>query len=118
IVESYCLRGLPIERPDRVAFIGTRDRTGGDGAMSYADFIDLGRMATAFGEMAAGGTASVSLGDADQAAESALAAFVSVPTLRLLGRAPAMGRDFRDEDARVGAPAAVLLSNRVWQARY
>src|SRR4051812_49018622 len=118
IVDSYCLRGLPIERADRVVFVTSHDRARGDGPMSYADFVDTRRMATAFSEMAAAGTASVSLGDADQAAESVLAVFMSVPTLRLLGRTPAIGRDFADDDAHTGAPLAVLVSHRVWQARY
>lgn len=118
IVEAYCLRGVPIERPDRVAFVGTRDRGHGDGAISYPDFADLRRAATTLDQMAAAGTASVALGDANQAADSATAAFVSVSALRLFGRQPAIGRDFREQDARPGAPLAVLLSNRVWQARY
>jgi putative ABC transport system permease protein len=118
IVDSYCLRGLPIERPDRVAFVATHDRSRGDGPVSYADFIDMRRSTTAFGGMAAATTASVSLADAGRAADSVLAAYISVATLRLLGRAPAVGRDFADADAVTGAPVAVLLSSRVWQARY
>jgi putative ABC transport system permease protein len=118
IVEAYCLRGLPIDRPARVAFIGMRDVKHDTVPVSYADFVDIRRSATAFAAMAAAGTASVSLGDAGQAADSVLAAFVSVPTLRLLGRAPALGRDFQDEDARPGAPPAVLLSYGVWKVRY
>src|SRR5262245_34388319 len=118
IVDGYCLRGVPIDRPDRVAFIATRDRQRRNSAMSYADFVDASRAATGFAALAAAGTASVSLSDADQAADSALAAFVSVSTLRLLGRAPAIGRDFREEDARSGAPPAVLVSDRVWRSRY
>jgi predicted permease len=118
IVDSYCLRGLPIERADRVAFVTMHDRARGGGAMSYLDFVDTRRMSTAFGEMAAAATASVALGGADQPAEGVLAVFMSVPTLRLLGRAPAIGRDFSEEDARAGVPAAVLVSNRLWQARY
>src|SRR5262245_17608407 len=117
IVEAYCLRGLPIDRPDRVAFVAMREKQR-DGPMSYADFADVSRAATAFTAMAAAGTASVSLGDAGQAAESVLAAFVSAPTLRLLGRAPFLGRDFRDEEARPGAPPVVLISYGVWKARY
>src|SRR4051812_34048670 len=118
IVDSYCLRGLPIERPDRVAFVANHDRAGGDGPMSYADFVDVRRTATSFAGMAAAATASVSLGDEDAAAGSALAAYISVPALRLLGRTPAIGRDFTDDDSRAGAPIAVLLSNRVWRGRY
>ena len=118
IVEAYCLRGLPIERPDRVAFIGMRNWQHGNTGMSYADAVDISRAATAFAATAAAGTASVSLGDSGQAADSVLAAFVSGPTLRVLGRAPAIGRDFRDEDAGSGAQPAVLLSHAVWQTRY
>jgi putative ABC transport system permease protein len=117
IVYAYCLRGLPIERADRVAFVDVREPQG-TAATSYADFVDLRRAATTFAGMAAAGTASVSLGDGDQAADNVLAAYVSVPTLRLLGRSPAFGRDFRDDDAAPGAPAAVLLSYRVWQGRF
>ena len=101
-----------------MAFIGSRDKQHGSAAMSYADFVDVRGSATAFVGLAAAGTASVSLSDADQAADSALVAFVSVPTLPLLGRWPAIGRGFRDEDARPGAAPAVLLSHRVWQSRY
>src|SRR5262245_39585895 len=118
IVEAYCLRGLPIDRPDRVAFVTMREKQHDDGPMSYADFADVSRSATAFTMMAAAGTASVSLGDAGEAAESVLGAFASAPTLRLLGRAPYLGRDFREEEARPGAPPAVLISYAVWKARY
>ena len=118
IVDGYCLRGLPIARADRVAFVAMRDRQHGTAAMSYADFVDVRRTATTFAEMAAAGMRPVSVGDAAQAAEGAAAAFVSVSTLHLLGRAPAAGRDFREDDARAGAPLAVLLSHRLWQRRY
>jgi putative ABC transport system permease protein len=118
IVEAYCLRGLPIDRPERVAFVSMRDRQHGDAAMSYAEFVDVSRAATTFSVMAAAGTASVSIGDAGQAAESVLAAFVSAPTLRLLGRAPALGHDFRDDEVRPGAPPSVLISYGVWKGRY
>jgi putative ABC transport system permease protein len=118
IVEGYCLRGLPIERADRVAFLGTRDRQRGDGGMSYADAADIRRAATSFDDIAAMTSGTVSLADAERAADSAAAAFVSMSTLRLLGRAPAIGRDLRDDDALAGVPIAVLLSHRVWQTRY
>jgi putative ABC transport system permease protein len=118
IVEAYCLRGVPIDRPDRVAFVAMREKQHDDLPMSYAEFADVSRSATAFSAIAAAGTASVSLGDAGQAAESVLAAFVSAPTLRLLGRAPFLGRDFRDDEARPGAPPVVLISYGVWKARY
>ena len=118
IVESYCLRGLPIARADRVLFLSMRDRARAGGPMAYADVVDIGRGATAFDEVAASAAAPVSLGDATQAAESVTAAFISVPTLHLLGRAPAIGRDLREDDAHPATPVAVLVSYRLWQTRY
>lgn len=118
IVDAYCLRGLPIARADRVLFLSLRDRARGERAMAYADVVDVRRAATAFAEVAASASTSVPLGDATQAAESVTAAFISVPALHLLGRAPVLGRDFRDDDIHPGTPVAVLVSHRVWQTRY
>jgi len=118
IVEGYCLRGLPIERPDRVAYVGTRDRQRGDGRMSYADFTDLRRATTTFDSVAAYANGPVSLADSDQAADSANAVFISAAAFRLLGRTPALGRDFQAEDDQPGAAAAVMLSSGIWQSRY
>ena len=118
IVDAYCLRGLPIARADRVLFLGLRDKAHRDYAMAYADVMDVTRTATAFDQVAASRTVPVAFGDAMQAAESVTAAFVSVPALHLLGRAPAVGRDLGQDDARPGMPVAVLLSHRLWQTRY
>jgi putative ABC transport system permease protein len=118
IVDAYCLRGLPIPHADRVLYLATRGRQHGFDAMSYADFIDVRRAVTMFGEMTASATVPVSLGDTTQAADGATAAFVSIQTLSLLGHAPLIGRDFRDEDSGAGPPLAVLLAYRVWQRRY
>ena len=37
---------------------------------------------------------------------------------RTLGVAPALGRDFREEEDRVGAPKVIMLSDRVWHDRF
>jgi putative ABC transport system permease protein len=117
IVDGYCLRGLPIARADRVLFLSMRDKAHGDSAMAYADVEDVKRT-SAFDEVAASTTAPVSLGDTTRAAESATTAFVSVSTLHLLGRAPAIGRDLRNDDTHPATPVAVLLSYLMWQNRY
>ena len=86
IVEGYRLRGLPIARADRVAVSSAcateRRSDGSDGVRrrSPTSGVRPPRSTT----MAASATAPVSLGDATQAAESATAAFMSVPALHLL----------------------------------
>jgi putative ABC transport system permease protein len=43
---------------------------------------------------------------------------VSWTTFRTLGIAPALGRDFREEEDRVDAPKVILLSDRIWHDRF
>jgi len=43
---------------------------------------------------------------------------VSAHYFRVLGVSPALGRDFRAEDDRAGAPPVVILSHGLWQRRY
>src|SRR5262249_21180641 len=55
IVDGYCLRGLPIGRPDRVAVIGPRDQQRRHRAMSDAGFVDASRGAAGVPEVAGSG---------------------------------------------------------------
>jgi len=43
---------------------------------------------------------------------------VSWTMFRTLGIAPALGRDFREEEDRVDAPKVILLSDRIWHDRF
>ena len=43
---------------------------------------------------------------------------VSWTMFRTLGITPALGRDFREEEDRVGAPHVIILSDRLWHDRF
>ena len=43
---------------------------------------------------------------------------VSWTMFRTLGVAPALGRDFKEEEDRVGAPSVIILSDRLWHDRF
>jgi putative ABC transport system permease protein len=43
---------------------------------------------------------------------------VSWTMFRTLGIAPALGRDFREDEDRVGAPNVIILSDRLWRDRF
>jgi putative ABC transport system permease protein len=43
---------------------------------------------------------------------------VSWTMFRTLGVAPALGRDFKEEEDRVGAPNVIILSDRLWHDRF
>ena len=43
---------------------------------------------------------------------------VSWTMFRTLGVAPALGRDFKEDEDRVGAPNVIILSDRLWHDRF
>jgi putative ABC transport system permease protein len=45
-------------------------------------------------------------------------ALVAPRFLRVLGAAPALGRDFSPQEEHFGGPAAVLISDRLWRRRF
>src|SRR4030095_14116522 len=44
--------------------------------------------------------------------------YLSANSFSLIGVRPLLGRDFRTEDDRPGAPPVVMLSERVWRTRF
>ena len=104
IVNAICLRGLPIDSPERVMYMSTRDAQNRSGNFSYADFDDLRQRATAF-EQVAGYTFSVPVvADGRQPPARVSGAFVSAGLFELLGDRPIVGRTFRPDEDRPGSP--------------
>jgi putative ABC transport system permease protein len=119
-IVNAMVRGLPIERPDRLLSLHARDGAGrwrGNG-VSHLDFHDFQAGARTFSGLAAVSQSSVTLGDGGGAAERVSAAYVSANTFQLLGATPSVGRDFDAADDRSGAPAVVILGGRIWKTRY
>ena len=118
IVNAHCLRGLPIDSPDRVLFVTTRDREARPGGMSYADFRDLQRHASSFAGVAAYAQASINAADDRDAPERIAGSYISADTFRLLAVSPTIGRDFDPADEAPGAPNVAILGHAVWASRY
>jgi putative ABC transport system permease protein len=119
-IVNAMIRGLPIDRPERILSIHARDGAGrwrGFG-VSYLDFRDFQAAATTFSGLAAFSQSTVTLGDDGRAAERASSAYVSANAFQLLGDKPALGRDFGPADDQPGAPAVVILGSRIWTTRY
>jgi len=118
IVNAICLRGLPIEAPDRVLTLGTRDGQGRNGNMSYAEFDALRAAQRSFTGVAAYVNAPATIADEDRAADRVMGAHISAAGFDLLGERPILGRGFSPEDDRPGAPLVVVIGGGVWQSRY
>lgn len=116
--DALTSRSLPIDAPERVVHISTRDGRARPGGVSYADFEDIRNAATSFGALAAYEAAPAAVAEDDRAPARLQRVFVSAAGLRLLGEAPVLGRDFRAADEQRAAPPVVLLAGHVWRDRY
>ena len=117
IINGYNLRGLPVEDPERVLYVGTRDLSGRDRGVSYPDYREW-RAAPSFASMGAFAGAMLTIGDKGLAPESLDGAYVSQEAFTILGETPTLGRGFLPDDDRAGAPPVVILGHRLWATRY
>jgi putative ABC transport system permease protein len=118
LVNAICLRGLPIDAPARVLYLGSRDGAGRPGGLSYAEFSDVRETSTSFERLAAMTVTSMTIGDPNLAPDRVQGAYRSAASFALLGVAPVAGRDFTAADDAPGAAGVAILGHGVWQARY
>jgi predicted permease len=121
IVNALLLRPLPFDQPDGLAVLYERDVVGGEDRMAVApgNFLDWQRDATTFEQISAETMRGVIV-SADGAADPERVAACSCSgnlftTLRVT---PVLGRAFRAEDDRFGAPRAAIISFNVWQRHF
>ncbi|HMJ86768.1 MAG TPA: ABC transporter permease [Vicinamibacterales bacterium] len=117
-VNAVLIRGLPINDPDRVMVVGTRDARLRDRGMSYLDFEDYRRATRTFSGLAAFSGSVMNVSDEGRTPERFQGPFISAPAFKLIGQRPQLGRDFLPEDDRPGASAVVVLGNGIWKNRY
>jgi putative ABC transport system permease protein len=119
IVNGAVLRGLPFPESDRILHIAPFDVAEQDDIDTWAHtYAELARRQQSFEELAAFHTQTANVVGPDGVPERYRGAWMTANTLRLLKVAPAMGRDFRDEESRPGAAPVVLLGHKVWQERF
>lgn len=118
ILNAVILREMPFDNADRLVEVGLIDPQDDDMRLSYADFIEWRRSSRMLDGLAAFQTANVNVGDDDIAPERFLGSSISANTFGVLRVRPVMGRDFTAADDQIGAPAVVILSDRLWRRRY
>jgi putative ABC transport system permease protein len=118
IVNAICLRGLPIEAPERVMFLSLRDAQNRGGNFSYAEFDDLRTRTRTFAQTAAYTNTVAVVSDQRQPPARVLGAFISAGAFELTGDRPMLGRTFRPEEDVPGSPAVVILGGELWSSRY
>jgi putative ABC transport system permease protein len=118
-VNAVLIRGLPVDDPDRVMALNSRDTVRDRQlGVSYLDFIDWRGASKAFSGLAAYNFSVMNLSEEGRAPERFSGTFISANAFRMLGQSPILGRDFLPEDDRPGAPPVILLGGGVWKNRY
>jgi predicted permease len=117
--EATLIKPLPYTDQSRlVAVFGTWREKTERGNLSYLDYVDLRARNRTLSSIDAydvrtGNTLTTSTG-----AERVTAPRVSAGFFHTLGVTPILGRDFRQSDEGLSAPATVLLTYGAWQARF
>ncbi len=119
MVHAVLLRDLPYADPQALVMVWeSRPREGvTDNVVSPADFLDWKARQTVFEDIAAQWATPVTLSGADEP-ERVRAGNVSASFFKVLGVAPAMGRDFRPEEEQAVRNQVVILTHGFWQRRF
>jgi predicted permease len=117
ILEAHTIRGLPLDRVDRVLYVSTRDERDLDRGVSWLEFDEMRRAASGIA-LAAFVSSPAGLSLPDAAPERIERAFVTADTFMVLGVQPMFGRTFRLEDDLPGAPSAVVLAESAWRRTF
>ncbi len=86
--------------------------------MPVLDLQDYAVGTTVFAGLAASTGGAMNISGEEQPAERFRGAYLSANTFSVLRLAPILGRDFRPDDDRPGAPAVLLLGHGAWLRRY
>ncbi|HZF12797.1 MAG TPA: ABC transporter permease [Thermoanaerobaculia bacterium] len=125
-VDAVLLRPLPLSGADRLAVVWNRFTHAGFDRLAvspaeFADYLEAAQRSegseSGMAGLAALADQNVNLTGRDE--PERVAAYVVSPDLfRLLGVAPALGRDFLPEEGRAGQDQVVLLAHDLWQRRF
>jgi putative ABC transport system permease protein len=122
VVNAFLLRPLPYPHPERLVSLFERKVVKDEPMMSPApgNFFDWQKLATSFESMSAITTATANLASATNTFEPERIDMCSCSgnLFWTLGVAPVVGRIFRPDEDRVGAPHVAVISHSLWQRRF
>jgi hypothetical protein len=118
VTDAMLFRGYPgVPRSHELVFLQEHDRQGRCG-ISYADAGDWQAQARSLQGLALIGGRTVALRDTERHPMDLRVTTIGANLFALLQVQPALGRDFNAADATIGARPVLMLSDRLWQARF
>src|SRR3954468_17272662 len=118
VVNAVLLRPLPYPEPERIVYL-TEFAAGTSSSIALPDYIDWRKDAKSFEHLAISRLESRNLsGIPGREAERVSVAFVTANFFNVIGLNPQIGRSFSEDEDRPGAPALVVLSDRLWERAF
>src|SRR6266404_4140382 len=117
-VNSILLKPLPYPDGAQLDRIDRATPQNPQGRVSPADFLDLRREASRYGEIGAYALGDTSLSEPGQSAEMVEALRITSNFFSVLRVQPQLGRDFLPREDTPGNDRVVLISQRCWQQRF
>ncbi len=115
VINAVLLRPLPYPQADRIMIL-SETYAGTESSVSLPNYLDWKRDNTVFESLAISRRESRNLsGVSGQDAERISCAYVSEDFFRVIGVSPKVGRTFTSDEEKNGGPAAVIISDRLWQ---
>ena len=118
VMNAMVFRPLPFPKAEQL-LVGMDGFRGGDerNAISYPTFLDWREQLRSVSSIGASAGRSLTITEGDEP-ERLFGQLISASLFPALGVNPQLGRLFREDEDRVGAPGVVLLSDGVWRRRY
>lgn len=118
LIYSLNFRGLPFDEASSLVGVTGEPTRAIGGRLPFAVFEAWRSGARGFSGMWAEIDAPVNLGDDTHATDQFAGAFLGHDAFALLRVPPLLGREFRPDDDRAGAPPVVIIGHRLWTDRF
>lgn len=118
VVNAVLLRPLPYPQPERILYLNELSG-GNDSSIALPDYVDWRNDSKSFQHLALSRLESRNLsGIPGREPERVSVAFVTANFFNVIGLNPQVGRAFTEDEDKPGAPALVVLSDRLWERAF
>ena len=119
VVNGLLLVPLPYDEPEKLVALRTQNlRKGWNAGVSLPELGDWKKQCDSLEDIGVYTFRSFNLADSAGEPQRLEGVVVSTNMFALLGRSPALGRDFRPEESQPGNDRVVILSQSFWASRY
>lgn len=120
IYSAALLKSPRFENPGEVVHVHSRNPTEGweDRGFAFQRFLDYREQSRSLKDVGAYMEADYRLTEKDGTVRRTPGCLVSAGLFSMLGLRPALGRNFRDEDAWPSSPPVVMVSHTLWQLQF